>query len=335
LVLVGNAVKYTSQGGITLRTKSSIKKNETVLLRIEIEDTGSGISDSDKKNIFSPFIQVNSNAANVGGVGLGLAICKQYVEAMGGIIGVENSPQSQGAIFYFEIPVTIIRSEITLKNSRYSNPIGLEKGTQLYKMLIAEDNPDNRRLLAGILLHLGFEMREVENGYDAVKVFEEWKPDLIWMDIRMPIMDGLQATKKIKETRAGAKTKIIVLTAHALETERLEIIKSGCDDFIRKPYRESEIYDAIQKHLKINYTYANADKSEMNRNYSIEPYDLKKLPIVLITDLSRAIEILDIDGCKEIIEKIISINPDLGHGLMTMVKNMRIHEVLNLLEDSK
>ncbi|MCP4713730.1 MAG: response regulator, partial [Deltaproteobacteria bacterium] len=256
--LIGNAIKFTEKGAIDLRIEcTQHDSSQPVQIKFEVKDSGVGISTEQQETIFNPFKQVPVvNAPTSSGTGLGLAICKQYIEFLGGRIGVTSSP-GEGSLFYFKIPVTadkaLPESSSALQLERV---IGLENGQPRYRLLITEDRQENRLLLRKMLEPLGFEIQEATNGQEAVDVFYRWRPHLIWMDIRMPVMNGMEATRRIKETKDGANTKIVALTAHALEDERREILESGCDDFIRKPYRETEIFEALAKHLGVRFLYA-------------------------------------------------------------------------------
>ncbi len=254
--LIANAIKYTNNGGVYIRVGTGKGESQDIeLLRFEVEDTGIGISNEYKDIIFSSFEQVGDQPATEAGTGLGLAISKQFVELMGGRIGV-TSECKKGSVFYFEIPVKIAsKLEAASEGQQLQRVSGLAEGQQLYRLLIAEDKLENRLLLRKLLEPLGFELREAINGEEAVTIFKEWRPHLVWMDIRMPIMDGKEATRRIKKTIAGHKTKVIALTAHALEEERLEILEAGCDDFIRKPYRDTDIFESLSKHLGARFLY--------------------------------------------------------------------------------
>ncbi|MCK5153838.1 MAG: response regulator [Spirochaetales bacterium] len=199
----------------------------------------------------------------------------------------------------------MIISKTANKNStvlKYNNIIGLEKGQKQYRILIVEDKLENRLLLREILKPFHFDIHEVVNGKEAVEQFEEWSPHLVWMDIRMPVMNGLEATRLIKKTEKGVKTKVIALTAHALEGERLEILEAGCDEFIRKPYRDTEIFDALKKHLNIEFLYSNKKYIEIE----IEKLDKDKLldiPTDIIKKLQNAVVLLDEKLLVEIEER--------------------------------
>ena len=164
-------------------------------------------------------------------------------------------------MFYFEIPVRVLPSVAERDELKHRRILGLAEGQPRYRLLIVEDQPENRLLLRRLLDPLGFELREAANGQEAVALFEQWHPDLIWMDIRMPVMDGLEAVRRIRATKAGADTKIIALTAHALEEEREPIMAAGCDDLVRKPIREQELFEALARHLRLKFIYEKAPRS--------------------------------------------------------------------------
>jgi len=235
----------------------SVDGAQIVQVRFEVEDSGPGIKQEDADRIFLPFVQVGDHAPAQAGTGLGLAICKQYVELMGGQIGVTSKP-GKGSVFHFIIPVTVLPSVAEPEEPKHGRIVGLAEGQPAYRLLIAEDQQDNRLLLRRLLSPLGFELREASNGQEAVTIFEQWHPHLIWMDIRMPVMDGLEAVRRIRTTKTGADTKIIALTAHALEEERGPIMAAGCDDLVRKPFREQELFDALARHLGLKFIYDNA-----------------------------------------------------------------------------
>jgi signal transduction histidine kinase/CheY-like chemotaxis protein len=334
LNLVGNAIKFTSSGEVTI--KAGVVKwdsPQAARLRFEIKDTGIGIPKEDLARIFLPFEQSDINTTKEAGTGLGLAICKQYVELLGGTIGV-TSQNKEGSTFYFELPVKVANEPLRFEeNSLQGNVVGLAEGEPSYRLLIAEDQKENRLLLHKLLEPLGFELREAVNGEEAVHINDEWKPHLIWMDIRMPIMSGLDASRHIRASQNGKDVKIIALTAHALEEERLEMLNAGCDDFIRKPYRDSEIFDALHRYLGVNFIYAKKQRPQKAQE-SLEAYEsaLGKLPIEIRKELFGALELLDENICLAVIDKISSIDEQLAKTLQQMVRNMQYKKLLIALE---
>lgn len=332
--LIANAVKYTEKGQLSL--KVNVVKKESpglVRLRFEMVDSGIGISEKDQRSIFSPFQQSGSQPATENGTGLGLAICKQFVELLDGNIGVVSN-LGMGSVFYFEIPVSISSlSGKTFTTPHHERITGLADGQRHYRLLIAEDRMENRLLLRNLLEPLGFELREAVNGQEAVEQFKQWRPHLIWMDIRMPVMSGLEATRLIKEGEGGIETKIVALTAHALEEERLEILEAGCDDFIRKPYRDTEIFDALSKHLNVHFLYAR-DKVSTSATDKIEldEEQLKRIPADLIKNLQEAAELLDDQRCLKIVDEISLLNHDQGDVLRYMVEALDYREILAVID---
>ena len=335
LNLLGNAIKYTDSGGVKLRARlASLHGNEKAKVRFEVEDSGRGISQEDCQRIFFPFVQLGDQAPAQAGTGLGLAICKQHVELMGGRIGVASQP-GKGSVFYFEIPVRILPSVGERDELKHRRILGLAEGQPRHRLLIVEDQPDNRLLLRRVLEPLGFELREAANGQEAVALFEQWHPNLIWMDIRMPVMDGLEAVRRIRATKAGADTKIIALTAHALEEEREPIMAAGCDDLVRKPFREQELFEALARHLRLKFIYEEAPRQESTPEVpglTLNPEQLDALPAQLLQDLRRAVIELDTARTHALIEQVIKRDALLGRALDTLAARLDYKRLLKLLE---
>ncbi len=334
LNLVSNAIKFTSQGFVSIKAEA-IKWNspKLALLRFEIEDSGCGIPKEDLARVFLAFEQASINATKEAGTGLGLAICKQYVELLGGTIGAE-SHIGKGSTFYFEIEAKVGEAPLEFdKGTHRGKIIALETGQPTYRILIAEDQPENRLLLYKILQPLGFELKEAVNGQEAVDICKAWTPHLVWMDIRMPVMNGLEATRLIRAAEFGKNIKIIALTAHALEEERLEILNAGCDDFIRKPYRESEIFEAMRRYLGVKFVYG--ENSGLDAiNEIVESYEssLMKLPIGMQKEFFEALELLDEVACLQAIDKIADINDELAKTLRSMIENLQYKQLLVALD---
>ncbi|MBW2690833.1 MAG: response regulator, partial [Deltaproteobacteria bacterium] len=333
--LIGNAVKYTQSGEIAIRAKvQGQTQSNQVSLRFEVEDSGAGIKADELDNIFSPFVQIGDQPASEAGTGLGLAICRQFVELMGGTIGVTSEP-GVGSRFFFELPVVLAdHSQPSAVGQSNRQIIGVAEGQPRYRILITEDKPENRILLHEILQPLDFEVREANNGRDAVDVFEQWQPHLIWMDIRMPVMGGKEATRLIRATAAGEKTKVIALTAHALEDERLEILAAGCDELIRKPYRESEIYGALARHLGVEFRYdEQAGRTAVVESHSLDMSLLNDVPVALLQNLREAALLLEKANCVEAVDVIAGQNAELGVQLRHAVEEMRYEEILVAVEN--
>ena len=260
--LLGNAVKFTEKGRITLWVAvdagSAISPDHRQPLRLtfEVRDTGIGICTEHLKTIFEPFAQAGFKIDEQSGAGLGLAISRRFVRLMGGDINVASQPGA-GSVFSFKIPVDRVETGDVFRQAAAPRVIGLASGQPECRILVVDDSEPNRILLRNLLERIGFSVSEAMDGRQAVELFQRESPDLVFMDIRLPIMDGLEATRRIKATRAGQTTPVIAVTAHAFEEERRRILAEGCDDFIRKPFDEDAIFNAISIHLGIEYAFEN------------------------------------------------------------------------------
>lgn len=328
--LIGNAIKYTAGGGVSLRA-SAIKTGEPchLRLRFEIADCGPGIAEADRKQIFLPFVQLANQPVAGTGTGLGLAISKQYVELMGGVIDVDSEP-GKGSVFSFEIPAALPPADTQPAVTQRGQAVGLAEGQKSYRLLIAEDQPENRLLLRKFLEPLGFELREAENGEEAVAACREWRPDLIFMDIRMPVMDGLEATRRIKSAGAGAETRIVAVTAHALEEERREILAAGCDDLIRKPYEFDDILDALTKNIGVRFVYEE-EAAPAAVAAKLDAASLAGLPQELLNKLEQALAQADIDAVNGSIEAVRANDPALAEALAAHAVEYQYGRMLKLV----
>ena len=335
LNLLGNAIKYTGSGGVKLSARlARTQGSEKAEIRFDVEDSGPGIAEEDRQRIFLPFVQLGGQGAAQAGTGLGLAICKQYVELMGGQIGVTTGP-GKGALFYFTLPVRVLPSVAAPKEPRHGRILGLAEGQPAYRLLIVEDQPENRLLLRRLLEPLGFQLREAANGREAVALFEHWHPHLIWMDIRMPVMDGLEATRRIRATKAAADTKIVALTAHALEEERAPIMAAGCDDLVRKPFREQELFDVLARHLRLKFIYEQPPGAKTTQGVpelTVRPEQLQSLPAQLLQDLHQAVLELDTRRAQTLIAQVTEHDAALGRALNTLATQLDYKRLLKLLE---
>ena len=332
--LIGNAIKYTDDGAITLEVELAKSTNtEMALINFKVKDSGKGIRSKDQQNIFNPFKQTGSQPDTEPGTGLGLTICSQFIQLLGGTICV-TSDVGKGSDFNFSIPVISVNESIPIQPKQFlKRVVGLTGTNKIYRILIAEDKLENRLLLQSLLEPLGMEIREASNGQEAVEQCRTWIPDLIWMDIRMPIMDGMEATRIIKASPACAHTKIVALTAHAMEKERLRILEAGCDQFIRKPYRDTEIFHAMTKHLDVHFLYADKPiQSQLPNEYQITEIQLEKIPTSLVNELHDAALKLNGNACLKVAQTIGSYDQKLGICISSMAEDLQFREILTALE---
>ncbi len=264
--LLDNAIKFTSTGGVSLRVRADenardANLEEEFFLFFEVSDTGSGIVAEELDKLFAPFVQAETGKKYREGTGLGLAISRKLVELMGGDIAI-SSRLGEGTTVKFHIRAAAAKETDVQTRQEKRRIVGLEPGQPIYRILVVDDRPESRLLLRHFLEPLGFDVREAENGREAIAVWEEWHPHLIWMDMRMPMMDGYEATKQIKSHLQGQATVIIALTASAFEENRSIILSTGCDDFVRKPCREEVLLQKIAQHLGARFAYEEKPTAE-------------------------------------------------------------------------
>ncbi len=257
--LVGNAIKFTHEGHIIIRVSVAGAATAHPLLHIEVEDSGPGIASEDSEQVFSPFYQTATTRNHAQGTGLGLPISRQYARLMGGDIILESN-EGGGSTFRLVLPLAVSAPDeppgsATTEEQPQQRVVGIAAGEPTYRILVAEDSDDGRLLLVDLLESVGFAVRGVPDGKACVEQWAAWQPHLIWMDIRMPEMDGFEATRRIKSSEQGQQTVIIALTASAFEEDRARILAAGCDDFVRKPFRDSDIFEHMAKHLGVQYQY--------------------------------------------------------------------------------
>jgi CheY-like chemotaxis protein len=262
--LIANAIKFTNRGTVTLYLDAFHGAGaRPIRLAIAVEDTGIGISENDQKRIFQPFVQAGEGAAQER-TGSGLAITRQYVRVMGGRIAVE-SRLGKGSTFRVELPVEPAESwEIAARGSSRGEVAGTEAGQPEKRILIVEDDTANSLLLRRMMEKAGLGVRVAENGARGVEAFQAWRPHFIWMDCRMPVMDGLEAARRIRALEGGEQVKIVALTASVFQEERGHVLAAGMDDLVRKPFGPEEIYDCMERHLGLRFVYAAAPRAELS-----------------------------------------------------------------------
>ncbi len=327
--LVGNAVKFTQQGGITVRLGLKTDTEPQRLL-VEVEDSGIGIKPEDQRAIFEPFVQLGQSDMQKG-TGLGLTITRQFVELMGGNISLQSAP-GKGSIFRLELPVQVVaETEISKPPKRMDEVIGLAPGQPEYRILIVEDQMESRLLLQRLLQGVGFKVMLAENGEQAIKAFQSWQPHFIWMDRRMPVMDGIEATQRIRELPGGKEVKIAAVTASVFQEQHDELTRAGMDDFVRKPYRMSEIYGCMAKYLGVRYVYGNEFATENEPAVALTGTMLGGLSHALRSELTEALLSLDSERIDAVIKKISEQDASLGKLLVNLASNFNYPAILRAL----
>lgn len=332
--LLGNAVKFTPKGSIDLRAKVNRAFNSQLRLRIEVEDTGIGIALEEMEKLFNHFEQTTSGKELGSGTGLGLVISREYARLMGGDITV-TSQERKGSVFSLEVIIEAGQECDFKESDSPYRVIGLEPNQKGFRILVVDDKKENRDLLLKLLGKVGFEVREAVNGLEGLDIFEKWQPHLIWMDIRMPVLDGMEATRRIKSTEPGKSTVVVAITASAWQEEKQSILEAGFDGFVCKPYREQEIFQIMAQHLGVKYVYEKTE--EMVQEVAAEgaKLSLKELPKDLGSQLQEAVLRLNTNETLEIIDKIIAWDAAVGTILKRMADNLDYEGLLNLLEGEK
>ncbi|MDB9495461.1 ATP-binding protein [Spirulina major CS-329] len=326
--LLNNAIKFTHQGEVLISVDAETHQGDRYAITFAVTDTGPGIAPEELDQLFEAFGQTQVGRDSQEGTGLGLPISQKFVQLMQGEIHVESA-LGQGSRFSFTIPVQSV--PVTQVSSRpiKSRVIALEPHQPAYRILVVDDKTSNRLLLVKLLASLGFQVREAMNGQEAIALWDEWEPHLIWMDMRMPIMDGYEATKYIKRTVKGNATAVIALTASVLEEEKAVVLSAGCDDFVRKPFLEDTIFDTMAKHLGVRYRYENyTANAPATTSTSLDPTELQAQPLHWQQQLYQAAMDCDDGRLKELIAELPSHHARLSDVLLTLVNQYSMDEIL-------
>ena len=322
--LAGNAVKFTPTGSVTLRFRFEKDQGR---LHCEVEDTGPGICPEDIPKLFGRFVQVGENRE---GTGLGLYISQKLVELMGGQITVQSVP-GKGSLFSFDSRCESVTATETTPTIAHQHVMGLAPGQFFPRILVADDILESRLFLVQILRSTGFEVIEAKNGLEAVKLFEEHQPNLVLMDMKMPVMNGYEAIRKIRSTPQGKTVPILAVTASAFEEDRQRILAIGTNDFISKPVQADELFEKIRIFLDISYIYADEQAQNIK---ALDQTGLREtiaqLPKDLTDQLAHAITALDLDGFRALLPKVTPFDSPLAEQLNGLANNFQMIELTEL-----
>jgi len=340
---LSNAVKFTDEGRVIVRiTSEAPNAKGEFMLTGAVTDSGIGIAAEDISKVFAPFEQVvqkGEEKIDQKGTGLGLALCKQFVEMMDGYVEVQ-SEVGVGSTFSFSIKVKEASSSEIAEVAPEAKgiPTGLAAGQKPVRILIAEDDTANAIILESVLRKCGLQTLVVDNGQKAVEQFKAWKPDLICMDRRMPVLDGLKATRYIRQETGGGDVKIIAVTAVAFREERQQMLDGGCDDLVKKPYTFEEIFQAIERNLQIEFTYPEHDEGGSDaefqplKNSALEAA-IKELPKPLLEQIRQSALELDMDGFEAALPDVEKINPKLAESLRILHSQLDYSAILKVLKE--
>ena len=322
--LLGNAVKFTSAGHVTLRVRrdsASETQANIIGLHFAVEDTGVGIAAEELELLFQPFVQTASGKQTQQGSGLGLTISHKYVTMLGGTLQVESEPDV-GSCFSFSVPVEVIPARARQAEAVSPESAADAPAPSTFRILIVEDNVDSAALLTQILTSLGFKVQTAAHGEEAVTRWEAWRPHLIFMDMRMPVMDGREATRRIRASEGGDAAIIVALTAHAFEEDRRDFLAIGCDDFIRKPVREKALNKVLHRHLGVGIPVAPPASAEA------APPRIEALPDTWIAQFRQAAISADISGLYALLDEIAETYPHQTRVFRELTDNFAYAEIL-------
>lgn len=343
--LLSNAIKFTAQGHVTFQvqqtplalgdgpTSDGQLLSQDCWLHFKVQDSGPGISAVELEDIFQPFTQGRHARSTVDeGTGLGLAISREYAKLMGGELLVNSLPGA-GSSFHFAIPVAIAKKCQTKSHIPQTRVIGLVPDQPNYRILIVDDDRDNCMFLMKLLEIVGFEVDVVYSGKDAIARWHTWQPHLIWMDLRMQGLDGYETTQHIKSAQPYAPPIIIAQTAFAFEEDKAKALAMGCDDFVRKPFQESEIFAKLSEYLGVEYLYDGIPQTPSPEVLVPMTSDqLQGLPKDQQWSLYKAAMSLDPNRTSELLAQMPQEYEAVRSQLITLSENFRFDIIIKLLE---
>jgi len=320
-------VKFTERGGVSL----SARWREGRAL-FEVTDSGPGLTAQELAGLFQAFAQTEAGRRSQEGTGLGLVLSRQLARLMGGEITVTSAP-AQGATFRLEVALPEADpSAVPIAETR--RVVGLAPGQEPRRILVVDDLEQNRLVLSRLLSSVGFETRQAPGGEEALAEWRRFAPSLVFLDKRMPGLGGVETAARLREEeRQGTRprTVLVAVSASALDHERGEMLASGFDDFIAKPYREATIFEKLAEHLGVRYLY-DGEPEEAAPRTALEPSRLARLPETLRETLRSAFVAGNFDAAEEALERVRADDAALAETLHQAALQYRSEEVLAALE---
>jgi PAS domain S-box-containing protein len=331
--LLGNAIKFTPAGSVELAVAVRCLDGPQWWLSAQITDTGIGIAPADLAKLFHQFELATGEHKLNAGTGLGLAISREYARLMGGDITATSQP-GRGSCFLFQMPVQEGGPHEAVGAPPARRVIGLQPGQPPVLVLLADDNAPNRNWLKQLLQLIGCQVREAANGVEAIRVWKEWQPHLILMDLQMPVLDGYEATRQIKASPAGDATVIMALTATVLEESQRAILAAGAADLLGKPMAESELFDKMHRHLGVQFLYETTPETGAPAAAAapeFQPEWVAKLPRALRTAMIHAVANGDLEGFEAQLKQVAVRAPALANYLRPLAEQYDYDQLLRLL----
>ena len=324
LNLLSNAVKFTDYGQVTLRARFALPAR----LCFEVQDTGIGITADQRETIFAPFEQAGDMRHRVGGTGLGLAISRQYVRLMGGEITVESQP-GQGSTFRFEVeaqPVQAATATAMVSTKTVTGYAGPRK-----KVLVVDDIAENRAVTIDLLTPLGFEVAEAANGREGLEMAQRLRPDLILMDIVMPELNGLAATRRLRQLDAFRDVPILAVSASVSASDSEQSLAAGMNAFLFKPLDADKLLEQMAKLLRLEWTYASAQAEASPEEGPIVTPPAEEMEV--LHRLARLGNMHEIMAQTERLAKLDKRYRPFANQLSSLAQNYQSKAVLRLVEE--
>jgi signal transduction histidine kinase/ActR/RegA family two-component response regulator len=341
--LVGNSLKFADEGEIEIRVRNrseaaALQTNdpdpseEPCDLAFEVRDSGPGISPNEAERIFEPFFKGRQGTGKRG-TGLGLTISRKFARMMGGDITAANG-RDRGARFTFNAWVEPATAEAALSKNTLGRVVGIEGGKAENRVLVVDDDNTNRMLLSRILANAGMAVEKAASGEEAIEMFSRWRPDIVFMDLHMPKMDGLTATRHIKTTEKGRQTPIIALIPRTFEQDRQKILSAGCDDYLRKPVDEQQLFNLMGKQLGLTFIRDSSapPPSPSPKGAAIAMDAMADLPTSMLAEIRKAALDLDLERVKACLDQIQASHPALRSSLSRLSSEFRFEEIYNLCD---
>jgi len=333
--LLGNAVKFTEQGGITLRVRANSRETNGFRLQVEVEDSGPGIAPQELGRLFQHFEQTHTGRQSGTGTGLGLAISREFARLMGGDITVA-SQVGTGSIFRLEVPLAAVDAPTIRPTPEQRRVLQLQPRQPIPRVLIADDQEENRELLSQMLGPIGFATKIVRDGQEAVLEFQSWHPDLILIAMRMPVLDGCEVIRQVRLSAGGDAVKIICVSASAFAEDRQAALEQGADDFLSKPFREAVLFEKIHTLLAVEYVYGDETAAEAPARSTAQLPEvsagaLAQLPGEVIANLRAATLNGDTDRLRALLHQVAKRDKALAQSLVRLVDRYDYDALILLL----
>jgi signal transduction histidine kinase/DNA-binding NarL/FixJ family response regulator len=339
LNLLGNAVKFTEKGSVTFRVGVNPRVHPiegkhtgiapTHIIRFEVEDTGIGIPPDKLHDIFEPFQRVSEQRFQIEGTGIGLTISQRIARMMGSEIHVKSTP-GKGSTFWFELELPEVERDIVGEGEHSPTIVGFKGKSR--KILIVDDDDDNRKVLKKVLLPLGFEIAEAVNGRDAITKAKEFHPDLVLMDLVMPVMNGFEATRRIRKIPDLKNIIVFAISANAFAHTRQESLEAGCHDFFAKPLHLESLLEKFGTYLHLEWVFeqgiSSTESPTEQTAYVLPPAN----DLLVLLNAAKIGDILEIRNQIDHLEQINTVYLPFTTKIRELAKNFQIRQLRHLLE---